>query len=164
MYFIHDQYVLLLTMVGVGIAWASILSMPYAILSSALPPARMGVYMGVFNFFIVIPEIIASLGFGPLTRAVFGRDNPAAPLYTVMLGGVCLLVAAACVSLVDDTERFVSDETLLDADRRGAVHDAGDRCSPFPGGLDPGRIGHLALLTGASRQSSPPRLVRRRPA
>ena len=118
MYFIHDQYVLLLTMVGVGIAWASILSMPYAILSSALPPGRMGVYMGVFNFFIVIPEIIASLGFGPLTRAVFGRDNPAAPLYTVMLGGVCLLVAAACVSLVDDTERYVSGETLLDADRQ----------------------------------------------
>ena len=47
-------------MVGVGIAWASILSMPYAILSSALPAARMGVYMGVFNFFIVIPEILAS--------------------------------------------------------------------------------------------------------
>ena len=48
----------------------------YAILSTAVPPARMGVYMGVFNFFIVIPEIIASLGFGPLTRADFGRDNP----------------------------------------------------------------------------------------
>jgi hypothetical protein len=48
---------------------------------------------------------------------VFGRDNPAAPLYTVMLGGVCLLIAAACVSLVDDTERYVSGETLLDADR-----------------------------------------------
>src|SRR6266851_3512427 len=63
-YLIHDQYVLLLTMVGVGIAWASILSMPYAILSGALPAARMGVYMGIFNFFIVIPEIIASLFFG----------------------------------------------------------------------------------------------------
>src|SRR5215204_6599983 len=118
MYFIHDQYVLLLTMVGVGIAWASILSMPYAILSSALPPGRMGVYMGVFNFFIVIPEIIASLGFGPLTRTVFGRDNPAAPLYTVMLGGVCLLVAAACTSIVNDTERPVSAEALLDADHQ----------------------------------------------
>jgi maltose/moltooligosaccharide transporter len=118
LYFIHDRYVLLLTMVGVGIAWASILSMPYAILSSALPAARMGVYMGVFNFFIVIPEIIASLGFGPLTRALFGRDNPSAPLYTVMLGGGCLLVAAACVSLVDDTERAVPIDSVLDADRR----------------------------------------------
>jgi maltose/moltooligosaccharide transporter len=118
MYLIHDRYVLLLTMVGVGIAWASILSMPYAILSSALPAARMGVYMGVFNFFIVIPEIVASLGFGPLTRAVFGQDNPNAPLYTVMLGGICLLVAAACVTLVDDNERTVSPDALLEADRR----------------------------------------------
>jgi maltose/moltooligosaccharide transporter len=97
---IHDKYVLLLTMVGVGIAWASILSMPYAILSTALPARRMGVYMGVFNFFIVIPEIVASLGFGPLIRLLFGQDNPNAPLYVVMLGGVCMLIAAGCVALV----------------------------------------------------------------
>jgi len=115
-YLIHNQYLLLLSMVGVGIAWASILSMPYAILSTALPAARMGVYMGVFNFFIVIPEIVASLGFGPLTRALFGRENPNAPLYTVMLGGVCLLAAAVCVSLVDDNERAVPVAALLDAD------------------------------------------------
>jgi maltose/moltooligosaccharide transporter len=107
LYFIHDRYLVLLTMVGVGIAWASILSMPYAILSTALPPNRMGVYMGVFNFFIVIPEIIASLGFGPLIRVLFGKDNPNAPLYVVMLGGVCLLTAAACVALV--REVIVSD-------------------------------------------------------
>ncbi len=97
---IHDRYVLLLTMVGVGIAWASILSMPYAILSTALPANRMGVYMGVFNFFIVIPEIIASLGFGPMIRFLFGQDNPNAPLYVVMLGGLSLIVAAACMGLV----------------------------------------------------------------
>src|SRR6476469_7906438 len=90
-YVIHDQYLLLLSMVGVGIAWASILSMPYAILSTAIPEARMGVYMGIFNFFIVIPEIVASLGFGPMTRALFGADNPNAPLYVVLLGGLCLL-------------------------------------------------------------------------
>src|SRR5205823_10304142 len=80
-YVIHDRYLLLLSMVGVGIAWASILSMPYAILSTALPPSRMGVYMGVFNFFIVIPEIIAALGFGPLIRVAFGEGNVNAPLY-----------------------------------------------------------------------------------
>ncbi len=101
-YLIHDKYVLLLSMVGVGIAWASILSMPYAILSNALPAKRMGVYMGVFNFFIVIPEIVASLGFGPLIRLTLGENNPNAPLYVVMMGGVCLLIAAACVSLVQD--------------------------------------------------------------
>jgi maltose/moltooligosaccharide transporter len=99
-WFIHDKYMLLLSMVGVGIAWASILSMPYAILSTALPPARMGVYMGVFNFFIVIPEIVASLGFGPAIRLFFGRDNPNAPLYVVTFGGICMLTAAACVVMV----------------------------------------------------------------
>jgi maltose/moltooligosaccharide transporter len=78
-FLIHDRYLLLLTMVGVGIAWASILSMPYAILSGALPPARMGVYMGVFNFFIVIPEILASLGFKHLIRAAVRRRQPQHP-------------------------------------------------------------------------------------
>jgi maltose/moltooligosaccharide transporter len=101
-YFIHDPYVLLLSMIGVGIAWASILSMPYAMLSTALPAHRMGVYMGVFNFFIVIPEIAASLGFGPLTRRLFGQDNPNTPLYGVILGGILLFIAAACVTMVRD--------------------------------------------------------------
>src|SRR4051812_21156119 len=112
-YAIHNQYVLLLSMVGVGIAWASILSMPYAILSTALPAHRMGVYMGVFNFFIVIPEIVASLGFGPLTRFLFGQDNPNTPLYTVMLGGVCLFIAALCVTFVRETEAQGSTERVL---------------------------------------------------
>src|SRR5213078_4671985 len=102
LYLIHDKYLLPLSMVGVGIAWASILSMPYAILSTAVPPQRMGVYMGVFNFFIVIPEIVAALGFGPLIRLLFGEGNPNAPLDVVLLGGVCLLAAAACVGLVRD--------------------------------------------------------------
>jgi maltose/moltooligosaccharide transporter len=114
---IHDKYVLLLTMVGVGIAWASILSMPYAILSTALPPARMGVYMGVFNFFIVIPEIVAAVAFGPLIRALFGADNPNAPMYVVMLGGGCLIVAAVCMTFVKDVgARAVSTREVLAAD------------------------------------------------
>jgi maltose/moltooligosaccharide transporter len=116
MYVIHDKYVLLLSMVGVGIAWASILSMPYAILSTALPGNRMGVYMGIFNFFIVIPEIIASLTFGPLTRMLFGQDNPDAPLYTVMLGGVCMIIAAVCVLFVRDNERAVDERAVISAD------------------------------------------------
>ena len=61
---IHDKYLLLLPMVGVGLAWASTLSMPYAILAGALPAGKTGIYMGIFNFFIVIPEILAALGFG----------------------------------------------------------------------------------------------------
>ncbi len=103
-YLIHDQYLLLLTMVGVGIAWASILSMPYAILSNALPAARVGVYMGVFNFFIVIPEIIAALSFGAVSRTLFGVGNPDTPLYFVLIGGGCMLAAAACVAFVDDLD------------------------------------------------------------
>ncbi len=103
-YLIHDQYMLLLSMVGVGIAWASILSMPYAMLSSALPAHRIGVYMGVFNFFIVLPEIAAALLFGPLTRALFGADNPNTALYVVMMGGVCMIIAAICVQFVQDAD------------------------------------------------------------
>jgi maltose/moltooligosaccharide transporter len=117
-YLIHNQYLLLLSMVGVGIAWASILSMPYAILSTALPPNRMGVYMGVFNFFIVIPEIVASLGFGPLTRFLFGQNNPNAPLYTVMLGGVSMLAAAACVTFVRDGDGQPPMEDVIVGDSR----------------------------------------------
>lgn len=116
-YAIHDRYVLLLSMVGVGIAWASILSMPYAILSTALPPSRMGVYMGVFNFFIVIPEIVAALAFGPLIRLAFGTDNANAPLYMVMFGGVFLLGAAALMLLVHDVaSRHVPEAAVIAGD------------------------------------------------
>ena len=118
-YLIQDRYLLLLSMVGVGIAWASILSMPYAILSTALPAARMGVYMGVFNFFIVIPEIVAALGFGPLIRLLFGEANPNAPLYVVMAGGVFLLTAAACVAFVHDAgEPEVPTGAVLHGDEK----------------------------------------------
>src|SRR5688500_16826068 len=118
-YVIHDRYLLLLSMVGVGIAWASILSMPYAILSTALPAGRMGVYMGVFNFFIVIPEIVAALGFGPLIRLILGENNPNASLYVVMLGGLCLLTAAACVALVQDVgSRDVPEGAVIAGDSK----------------------------------------------
>jgi len=116
-YFIHDKWLLLVTMVGVGIAWASILSMPYAILSGALPAARMGVYMGIFNFFIVIPEIIASLFFGRIIRAIFGENSTIAPLYMVMAGGIFLLIAAALVTVVSDVaERDAPASAVLAGD------------------------------------------------
>jgi maltose/moltooligosaccharide transporter len=116
-YFIQDKWVLLVTMVGVGIAWASILSMPYAILSGALPAARMGVYMGIFNFFIVIPEIIASLFFGRIIRAIFGPNSTIAPLYMVMAGGVFMLIAAALVTVVSDVaDLIVPEEAVIEAD------------------------------------------------
>lgn len=95
--FIHDPFQLQFTMVGVGIAWASVLAMPYAILAGAIPANRTGVYMGVFNFFIVIPEIAASLGFKHLV-ALLNNE----PVWVVVLGGCSLLVAALCTLGVDD--------------------------------------------------------------
>jgi len=74
----------------------------YSILSAAIPSNKIGTYMGIFNFFIVIPEIVASLTFGPIARGLFGEGNPNTALYFVLLGGVCLLVAAALVGIVDD--------------------------------------------------------------
>ena len=97
-YFIRDPFYLQFTMIGVGIAWASVLSMPYAILSGAVPANRTGIYMGVFNFFIVIPEIIASVGFKDLVKHVFHNQ----PVYVVVMGGVSLLIAALMVIRVQD--------------------------------------------------------------
>jgi maltose/moltooligosaccharide transporter len=104
---IHDQYLLLLSMTGVGIAWASILSMPYAILSGSLPAGRTGVYMGIFNFFIVIPEILASLGFGWVMRHLLDNNRLAA----VVAGGAFLALAALLMVRVHD-------ETAAEGDTR----------------------------------------------
>ncbi len=88
--FVENKYMLYGCMTGVGIAWASILSMPYAMLSGVLPEDKIGVYMGIFNFFIVLPEIIASLGFGWIMRNVLHNDRLAA----VQIGGVLMIIAA----------------------------------------------------------------------
>lgn len=95
---IHNQYLLILSMVGVGIAWASTLAMPYAILAGALPPEKTGVYMGIFNFFIVMPEIIASLFFGWVMLHVLHNNRLAA----VIAGGVFMALAAVLMQRVVD--------------------------------------------------------------
>lgn len=88
-------------MTGVGIAWASILSMPYAMLSGVLPENKIGVYMGIFNFFIVLPEIIASLGFGWIMKNVLNNDRLAA----VQIGGVLMALAAViCYFLIKEKD------------------------------------------------------------
>jgi maltose/moltooligosaccharide transporter len=91
-----DYHYLLISMAGVGIGWATILSMPYAMLADAIPPAKMGFYMGVFNFFIVLPQIVASAVLGPVVGHLFGGHA----LPAVVAGGVSLLAAAAALSLV----------------------------------------------------------------
>ena len=99
-FFISDPNLLLLSMVGVGLAWASVLTMPYAILAGSLPPAKMGIYMGIFNFFIVIPQIIASALLGWISRTFF--DNQA--IYVIVLGGVAMIIAGLLVTIVDDVD------------------------------------------------------------
>jgi maltose/moltooligosaccharide transporter len=96
--FITNKWMLFASMAGVGIAWASILSMPYVMLSTAVPPSRMGVYMGVFNLFIVIPQIVMSL----IVPSIFNNLLGADPRNAVVLGGISLLVAAATVLGVRD--------------------------------------------------------------
>lgn len=104
---VHDKNMLYLCMTGIGIAWASILSMPYAMLSGHLPKAKIGIYMGIFNFFIVLPEIIASLGFGWLMRNVLNNDR----LLAVQLGGGLMILAAIiCYLLIKDERK--TNETL----------------------------------------------------
>ena len=95
---IHDKYLLLLSMSGVGIAWASTLAMPYAILAGSLPSGKTGVYMGIFNFFIVIPEITASLLFGWVMAHLLNNNR----LSAVVAGGVFFILAAALTQRVDD--------------------------------------------------------------
>ncbi|TRZ75898.1 MAG: MFS transporter [Bacteroidetes bacterium] len=97
---IHDKYLLLISMTGVGIAWASILSMPYAILSSSIPAEKTGVYMGIFNFFIVLPEIIASLAFGWIMLHLLHNNR----LTAVVMGGVFLIIAALLMQRVKSEE------------------------------------------------------------
>jgi maltose/moltooligosaccharide transporter len=97
---LKDPRYLLGSMVGVGIAWASILSMPYAILTGSLPPSKMGYYMGVFNFFIVIPQIVAAAILGFFVGRFFGGEA----IYALLIGGVSLVLAAALTLRVQDED------------------------------------------------------------
>ncbi len=99
-YFITDPNMLLVSMIGVGIAWASILSMPYAMLSSILPANKMGYYMGVFNFFIVIPQIVAAGILGFMLKSFFGNVS----VYALIIGGVSMIVAGLLCLVVEDKE------------------------------------------------------------
>ena len=105
---VENPYMLYGSMTGVGIAWASILSMPYAMLSRHLPKDKVGIYMGIFNFFIVLPEIIASLGFGWLMKNVLGNDR----LLAVEIGGGLMILAALiCLIFVKEKKGEAIDET-----------------------------------------------------
>ena len=102
-YIMPDKNWLIISMIGVGIAWASILAMPYAILAGSISPKKMGVYMGIFNFFIVIPQIINALIGGPLVK--YAYDNHA--IFALMMSGVSFLIAASLVYKVKDVDDVV---------------------------------------------------------
>lgn len=113
-YFIQDPKLLLLSMVGVGIAWASILSVPYAMLAGALPWNKMGYYMGVFNFFIVIPQMVAGVTLGFFTKHVFNDQ----PVFTLVLGGCSMILSGLLTLLVHDADdiRLPAESQPLDTD------------------------------------------------
>ncbi|MDX2411390.1 MAG: MFS transporter, partial [Woeseiaceae bacterium] len=95
--FIKDPKLLLVSMVGVGIAWGSILSLPYALLSSNLPSHKMGIYMGIFNFFIVIPQLVAASVLGLILREFFDLQS----IYGLVIGGVLMIIGGLATLLVD---------------------------------------------------------------
>lgn len=99
-YVIKDPQLLLIAELGIGLAWASILAMPYAILTGSLPSHKMGVYMGIFNFFIVIPQITAAAILGFFVRSLFANEA----IYALLLGGFSMIVAGILVMFVNDVD------------------------------------------------------------
>lgn len=99
-YFIQDKYWLLLSMVGIGIAWASILAMPYAILAGSIPVKKMGVYMGIFNFFITFPQIVNGIIGGPIVKHLYGGQA----IWALVMAGVFMLLGAWSVMRVNDVD------------------------------------------------------------
>lgn len=99
-YFAPDKYWLIPSMIGLGFAWASILAMPYAILSGALPTKKIGVYMGIFNFFIVLPQILNGLIGGWVVEYIYGGNA----VFALVTSGVSLLIAAVLVVRVEDKD------------------------------------------------------------
>lgn len=97
-YFIHAPQYLNYAMIGVGLAWASILAMPYVILSGCIPAGKMGIYMGIFNFFITLPQICNGLFGGWIVKHIYGNQ----PIYAIVLAGFCLLAAAVSMLFVYD--------------------------------------------------------------
>jgi maltose/moltooligosaccharide transporter len=93
---------LLLPMVGIGLAWSSTLTMPYAILAGALPANKMGFYMGVFNFFIVIPQILAAAILGFFVRILFNSES----IYALVVGGVSMIIAGLLTVIVKDEDEL----------------------------------------------------------
>ena len=112
-YFFNDQYYLLISMIGIGMAWAAILALPYAILSGSLPTQRMGIYMGLFNLTVVVPQIFSGIFGGPILRNFFGGQG----IYILVFAGIVMILGAIAVRFVDDK----SDDNVV-AVKSGGGH------------------------------------------
>jgi maltose/moltooligosaccharide transporter len=99
-YLLPDAKYLMLAMIGIGVAWASILSIPYAMLAGSLPPRKMGYFMGLFNFFIVIPQIVAAALLGFLIKQFFNGE----PIYALVIGGFSMILAGLLSLRVEDND------------------------------------------------------------
>lgn len=108
-YFIEDPNMLIFSMIGIGLAWGSILAMPYAILSSSIPARKMGVYMGIFNFFITLPQIINGFFGGIIVKEIFGGQA----IFALVMAGVLMIVAAVSVLYVQDKKDDFDKDTVL---------------------------------------------------
>lgn len=111
-FFIHDASMLKFSMIGVGLAWASILAMPYVILSGSIPPGKLGIYMGIFNFFITLPQIVNGLFGGWIVKHLYGGQ----PIYAIVLAGVFMICAAISVIYVYDPAAKAEEELALPAE------------------------------------------------
>jgi maltose/moltooligosaccharide transporter len=107
-YFVTDPNWLIVSMIGIGLAWGSILAMPYAILSSSIPAKKMGVYMGIFNFFITFPQIVNGFLGGPIVKHFYGGQA----IYAIVSAGVFMLLAALSVLYVQDKANIVIKNTV----------------------------------------------------
>jgi len=97
-FFVQNPNMLIVSMIGVGIAWASILAMPYAILAGSIPPGKMGVYMGIFNFFITFPQIVNGIFGGPIVHSIYNDKA----IYAIVMSGIFMFCAAVSVIYVQD--------------------------------------------------------------
>ena len=100
----HTPGMLIVSMLGIGLAWASILTLPYAILEGSLPSKKMGTYMGIFNLFIVIPQILAASILGFLVRDIFGGKS----IYALVTGGISMFIAAVLILFVKEVDETIS--------------------------------------------------------
>ena len=108
-FFIQDPALLKFSMVGVGLAWASILAMPYVILAGSIPAGKLGIYMGIFNFFITLPQIVNGLFGGWIVKHIYGGQ----PIYAIVLAGIFMICAAISVAFVyDPGSKKITEEQI----------------------------------------------------